>query len=115
MLHCRLVTASFSCSLVANLPNQPVFIALDFQLARVKKLCGVLLYVVIVGSEAFEDDDEVGREVGDFGVEQPLGLDFALESQVVLHEVLDVDLVLNFVEDATLLEFQLDDRELLLL
>jgi hypothetical protein len=47
-------------------------------------------------------------------VEQSLSLDLAFCSQVVLHELLDIDVVLNLVEDSFFLKLKTDDGEVLL-
>lgn len=100
---------------MANLAQQPVLVSSYFQIPRVQHLGSVFFNIVVVGCEPFEDNDEVTGVFCDFDVEEAFSLDPALGSEVVLHEILDVNLVFNLVEDASLLKLQLDDCELLLL
>lgn len=102
-------------ALVADLAQQPVLMSSYLQIARVQHLGGVFLNFVVVGCEPFEDDDEVARVLSDFDVEETFSLHPALGAEVVLHEILDIDLVFDLVEDASFLELQLDYRKLLLL
>lgn len=100
---------------MADLSDQSVFVSLNLQVARVEHLAGVLLYAVVVGVEPFEDYDEVLGEVRYLHVDQSFSLNLALGPQVILHQLLDINVVLNLVEDSLLLELETDDGEAFLL